>query len=350
MSAQPQWPRPQLAENLKVVVSAPEETGPQIIPVAGGKGGTGKSTLTANLGVGLAMLGHKVVLVDCDLGGADLHLFFDQIAPPRSLASFINKEYEQLNEVLLPTPNQNLRLVCGGNEMIGMANLSFKVKEKIIRHLRSLEADYVLIDLGAGSAFNTLDFFNISTEGILVCTPEPQARVDAYGFIKNAVYRQLYRLFDKGSDTYRSINQFARQAGARTGRIDELLENLAASEPLAASRAREHLSGFRPRLILNRVRNRRQIEEVQRFKDLVREYLSVEVEYLGFVRSDEKILDACEKRRPVLLDTPKAASSRDVYNVLLGGLGIKDLLHRYDAGNSRKMSQAAKAEAKFWQN
>ena len=131
MSAQPQWPGPRLADNLKLVVNVPAEKGPQIIPVAGGKGGTGKSTLTANLGVGLALLGHKVVLVDCDLGGADLHLFFDQIAPPRSLASFINKEYDQLADVLLPTPNQNLRLVCGGNEMIGMANLSFKVKEKI---------------------------------------------------------------------------------------------------------------------------------------------------------------------------------------------------------------------------
>ena len=89
---------------------------------------------------------------------------------------------------------------------------------------------------------------------------------------------------------------------------------------------------------------------MQRFRDLVREYLSVEVDYLGYVRSDDKILDACEKRRPVLLDTPKAAASRDIYNVLLGGMGVKDLLHRYDAGNSRKMTQAAKAEAKFWQN
>ena len=71
-----------------------------IWPVAGGKGGTGKSTLTANLGVGLSLLGYKVILVDGDLGGADLPLFFDQISPPRSLSSFLTKEVPSLNDGL----------------------------------------------------------------------------------------------------------------------------------------------------------------------------------------------------------------------------------------------------------
>ena len=83
--------------------------------------------------------------------------------------------------------------------------------------------------------------------------------MDVYGFIKNVVYRQIYRLFDKGSETYASIAQFARQAGARTGRVSELIEHLVQKEPLAAACARECLNAFQPRLILNRVRNRRQI-------------------------------------------------------------------------------------------
>jgi flagellar biosynthesis protein FlhG len=58
-----------------------------IWPVAGGKGGTGKSTLTANIGVGLSLLGYKVIIVDGDLGGADLHLFFDQVSPPKRARS-----------------------------------------------------------------------------------------------------------------------------------------------------------------------------------------------------------------------------------------------------------------------
>jgi flagellar biosynthesis protein FlhG len=168
-----------------------------IWPIAGGKGGTGKSTITANMGVALALLGYKVILVDGDLGGADLHLFFNQIAPPRSISNFLTKDVETLRDVVLSTPSANLKIVCGGNEMVGLANLPYLVKEKLLRHIQGLDADFILLDLGAGTSYNTLDLFALSDEGIIVCTPEPQARVDAYGFIKNTVYRRLRRRFAK---------------------------------------------------------------------------------------------------------------------------------------------------------
>ena len=98
---------------------APTKT---IWPIARGKGGTGKSTLVANIGVGLSLLGYKVILLDCDLGGADLYLFSDQIAPARSLSHFLTKETTSLKEVLLPAPSENLKIVCGCSEMIGLAN------------------------------------------------------------------------------------------------------------------------------------------------------------------------------------------------------------------------------------
>ena len=160
--------RKPISDTIVLDAAVPQTT---IWPIAGGKGGTGKSTLTANMGVGLALLGYKVILVDGDLGGADLHLFFDQIAPARSLSHFLTKEASSLKEVLLPTPSENLKLICGGNEMIGLANLPYMVKEKLVRHIMTLDADYVLIDLGAGTSFNTLDFFSLSNEGLIVCTP-----------------------------------------------------------------------------------------------------------------------------------------------------------------------------------
>ncbi|MFH1571411.1 MAG: P-loop NTPase [Gemmatimonadota bacterium] len=319
-----------------------------IWPVAGGKGGTGKSTLTANLGVGLSLLGYKVILVDGDLGGADLHLFFDQISPPRSLGSFLTKEVPTLQDVLLPTPNENLRIICGGSELVGMANLSYTAKAKLIRHIQALDADYVLIDLGAGSAYNTLDIFTLSNDGIIVCTPEPHARVDAYGFIKNTVYRRLRRHFSRNEVVQSAIAAFARQAGRRSGKVSEMVDSLSVIDPLAAEEANELLHTYRPKLILNRVRSRRHIEEVNRFLALVEEYLSTRLEYIGYVRNDDRILEACERRRPVLLHSPKAAASTDLYNVLLTGLQVPDRLHRFSAGQYRKLSQVAKAEAKFW--
>lgn len=257
-----------------------------------------------------------MILVDGDLGGADLHLFFDQVSPPRSLSTFLMREMDSLQDVLLPTPNENLRIICGGGELVGMANLSYAAKTKLIRHIQSLDADYVLIDLGAGSAFNTLDIFALSDEGIIVTTPEPQARVDAYGFLKNTVYRKLKRLFKKNQAATAAIATFAREAGRKSGRMEDLLESLSSADPLTGQQARDMLEGYRPKLILNRVRSKRHIDEVQRFVQLVRQYLSTQVEYVGYVRNDDKVLDACERRRPVVLNAPKTAAATDMYSIL----------------------------------
>jgi len=126
------------------------------------------------MGVALSLLGYKVIIVDGDLGGADLHLFFDEVSPPKSLSTFLTQEVATLPEVLLPTPKENLRITCGGIELVGMANLSHAAKSKLIRHIQSLDTDYVIVDLGAGSAYNTLDIFALSDEGIIVTTPEPR--------------------------------------------------------------------------------------------------------------------------------------------------------------------------------
>jgi flagellar biosynthesis protein FlhG len=341
-------PDPAPATPSKVIVLDTKVPDTVIWPVAGGKGGTGKSTLTANMGVALSLLGYKVIIVDGDLGGADLHLFFDQVSPPRSLGTFLTREVDTLQDVLLPTPNENLRIICGGSELVGMANLSYAAKAKLIRHIRSLDADFVLIDLGAGSAYNTLDIFTLSEAGIIVTTPEPQARVDAYGFLKNTVYRKLKRLFAKDEEAAETIAAFAREAGRKSGRIEDLVDRLTATDAEAGERARQMLADYRPKLILNRVRSKRHIDEVHRFAQLVRQYLSTEVEYVGYVRNDDKILDACEKRRPVVLHSPKSSAATDLYGVLMNGLGVSDRLHRFEPRQSRKLSQVAKAEAKFW--
>ncbi len=66
------------------------------------------------------------------------------------------------------------------------------------------------------------------------------------------------------------------------------------------------------------------------------------------VRSDMKILDPCERRRPLMIDNPKAPASRDICTMLMQGLQIPDRLHRFEAESCRKMAEAAKAEVKYW--
>jgi MinD-like ATPase involved in chromosome partitioning or flagellar assembly len=155
-------------------------------------------------------------------------------------------------------------------------------------------------------------------------------------------------LFRKNDPVTDVIGEFARAAGRRSGRVADLLLRIGEIDPVAMEDGRQMLADDRPRLLLNHVRSRRHIDEVDRFVTLVREYLSTELDYIGYVRNDDKILDACERRRPVMLTAPKSAAASDVYNVLMNGLSVPDRSHRFEAKQHRKLAQVAKAEARFW--
>ena len=318
----------------------------KIWAVAGGKGGTGKTVITSNLGVGLAILGYKVILIDGDLGGADLHLSFGMPVPKRNLNDFLSGRVSSLNDVLLPTQSANLSLICGGSELIGLANLPYQRKEKLKRHINQLDADFILVDLGAGIAYNTLDFFAISNEGFIVCNPEPQAKIDAYAFIKNAVYRRVLQAFGRNTLLKDLILNFGNN-GPRTLKIRDLINLIRDEVPAYGDKAQEIVDTFRPKLIMNKVRKKTQLEDARRFVYLVREYLSIEMEYLGHIEYDERVMDACEKMRPFLLEQPTSRVSLSIYNTLFN-LGIEDRQLRYDKKTYKKMSKGVKLESRLW--
>lgn len=318
----------------------------RIWAVAGGKGGTGKTMVTTNLGVGLAILGYKVILIDGDLGGADLHLSFGMPVPKRSLNDFLSGRVASLNDVLLPTHSANLSLICGGSELIGLANLPHQRKEKLKRHINQLDADFILVDLGAGTSYNTLDFFVISNEGIIVCNPEPQAKIDAYSFVKNAVYRRLLQAFGRNTRLKDLIIAFGNNA-QRALKIRDLLALIHTEMPQYGPKATEIIHTFRPKLIMNKVRKKSQLEDADRFVYLVREYLSVEMDYLGHIEYDDRVVDACEKMHPYLLDQPTSKVSLSIYNTLFN-MGIHDRQLRYDKKTYKKMSHGVKLESRLW--
>ena len=316
--------------------------------VAGGKGGTGKTVLTSNLGVGLAILGYKVILIDADLGGADLHLSFGMPVPKRNLNDFLSGRLPNLEDVILPTPSSNLSIICGGSELIGLANLSHQRKENLKRHIKNLDADFILVDLGAGTAFNTLDFFVISNEGIIVCNPEPQAKIDAYAFVKNAVYRRLLQHFGRNTILREIILNFGN-SGQRATKIRNLIEKLGDHRPEYGEQAQHLADCFSPKLIMNKVRKKSQLEDAERFVYLVQEYLSVQMEYLGHIEYDERVVDACENMRPFLLEQPTSKVSKSIYNILFA-LGVTDRQLRYDRKSYRKMSRGVALESRLWKD
>ena len=324
-----------------------EATNKKVWTFAGGKGGTGKTAMTANIGIALATMGYRVILVDADLGGANLHTVLNIKHPKVTLSDFINRRVDNLNIILLNTPSENLKLISGGSDMVGLANIPFQSKIRLQRHLKQLEADFILLDLGAGTNFNTLDFFVLSNEGFVVCNPEPTAKINSYTFLKSVVYRLIEQEFKKGSMIRDVIIKEARNNKNGSLPIPELLKRIHDVDALSSLKIKKRLSLYQPKIIMNKLRRFSQEYEGSQLAELTVKYLGVSLEYLGMVRDDYHVVDSSEIMMPFVLQFPGCPASKDIYT-LLGKLGIEDKLGRFAIKRSTKLKRYIKSERRYW--
>lgn len=167
-----------------------------IVSIGSGKGGVGKSIIAANLSMLMAKRGKRVVLADLDVGGADAHILFGMLNPPRTLTDFIDRRVQRLDEVLQPiSAHPFLQLLPGTGDTLATANLPYAKKKRLIRHFSQLQADVIVVDIGAGTSYHALDFFLMADHYVTVATPDPTSVLDLYRFIKLAAIRRVLSAF-----------------------------------------------------------------------------------------------------------------------------------------------------------
>lgn len=288
--------------------------------VGGGKGGVGKSVVTANIGCALAKAGKEVMLVDADLGGANLHTYFGIKYPPRGLDDFIKGRIASLDETAIPTPLPNLRLICAAGEFVGIANPAYAQKQKLIKHIRALKADHIIVDLGAGSTYNVLDFFAISNEGIIVMAPEPASIQNAYVFLKSFVYRRVMRLF-ADDPVITGVIKEATDSRSRNSvkSFSDLCERVSRQDMDAAHRALSEIKSYRPRLLLNMAVSKDDLRVIDAFKSAAKAFLSIEAAPAGVIYSNPSIKAAARRMRPFMLDESATDAHRDM-NAIVANL------------------------------
>ncbi|MBI2412619.1 MAG: P-loop NTPase [Deltaproteobacteria bacterium] len=287
--------------------------------VGGGKGGVGKSIATANIGCALAQRGKEVVLVDADLGGANLHTYFGIKHPEKGLDDFLKGRAESLEDTAVETDVKGLRLITGGGEFLGIANPAFAQKQKLISHIKALKADFILVDLGAGSTYNILDFFAVSNEGIVVLVPEPAAIQNAYIFLKSFVYRRLQRLFADNEDIARMVRDAtdARSGGA-VKTFSDLCEKIASRDRDAARSAITEIKSFRPRVLLNMAASREDLKVVDAFRSAATAFLSLDTDFIGVLYSRPSVKAAARRMRPFMCDKSADDAHRDMAGIIEG--------------------------------
>jgi len=279
----------------------------KIWAVGGGKGGVGKSLVSANVAICLALMGNKVVAVDLDLGGANLHTCLGLPIPQMTLSDYVSKKITNFEDLLVSTPIQNLKIISGAQDELGMANLKHMHKNQIIRKLTELDADYILFDLGAGTAFNTIDFFITADKGILVVLPEPTSIENTYRFIKSVFYRRL-KMVEGVADIEPMILESMNAKITSGGQSSpaELIKKIAEINPEVGLRVKAEMAQFRPNLIINQVRSQADIDIGYSIQSICRRYFGIEMTFPGYLDYDQSVWQSVRKRKPLLIEFPNS--------------------------------------------
>jgi flagellar biosynthesis protein FlhG len=292
-------------------VAAPR-TRRQVWSIGGGKGGIGKSLLAASVGWQLARMGRRVVLVDADLGGANLHTCLGLPEPKFTLSDFVEHRVERIEEVLVPSGIPNLALVSGALDHLDAADPKYAQKMRLLRHIQAMDVDYAILDLGAGTHRNVLDFFLVADHGILVLVPEPSAVENVYRFVKAAFWRRVRNV--AAVYGFEATLQAVLGEGSWKSPV-EVLEALSARSAEAGELLREQLRAFRPCLVVNQARTWQDAQIGEAVVGAWRRFFGLELDYLGHVEYDDEFWRTVRARRPLLLGQRVGAAEIGVARV-----------------------------------
>ncbi len=275
-----------------------ERTPPRIIALGGGKGGVGKSVLSANIAVALAEFGNDVVLVDADLGMANTHTLFSIERPGKGLGAVLDHDVQSLEDAWIETGIANLRLIPGTSASPGTANINHGQKQKLLRQIRSLKADIVLIDCGAGAAFNTLDFFALATNRVVVVTPQITSIQNAYGFFKSAVHRILVQA--AGDRERKEVVKRALDQARGMARVPEVVARLSEEDAELGAALQSQLDHFGASVIGNYIYAPKEEAIIQTMGRLCRDFLGIQAPTLGVIPASKHMHASVNARVPLL--------------------------------------------------
>lgn len=283
-----------------------------IWPIGGGKGGSGKSFLASSLGRLLAKSGKKTLLIDLDLGAANLHTMVSVPYPEKCFSDFIINKIKSLEDTVLETPFPNLFLISGAHDSLDIANLPYDKKKKTLRAISKLQYEYIVLDLGAGTAFNTLDFFLASRNGIFITTPEPTSIENVYRLMR-AIYLRRIRHFFSATDFKALEKKVKQHMGEDSFNKPEHIVSVVRKEyPEKYDLIKKDFQSFEFKLILNQLRKQDNPALGEQICRIIKKHLGFSVDFAGNIAYDEHVHDAICQRLCFLDRYPHTRAANDL--------------------------------------
>lgn len=240
------------------------KTSAKVITVTSGKGGVGKTNVTINLAISLSKLGYRVVVIDADLGLANIDVVLG-IMPKYSLVDII-KNGKNVLDVLTTGPNK-VKFISGGSGVEELTRLSQLELENFVRNIGLLDkiADVILIDTGAGISENVLRFAMAADDVVVVTTPEPTATTDAYALIKAIGVR------NKNKTIRLVVNKTETAIEAQTA--------------------------------------------MQKLNNVAKKFLQVKLSFLGYISNDPFVSKAVKQQKPFVVVYPECTASKNLTEI-----------------------------------
>jgi len=246
----------------------------RVITVTSGKGGVGKTNVTLNLAIKMQREGKRVVILDADLGLANIEVLFGII--PKSNLLEVVRGQKIITEVITEGP-EGIKFISGGSGIQELTNLNELQLNYFIQNLSLLDkmADVILIDTGAGISETVLTFVKTADDVVLVCTPEPTAITDAYAMLK-----------------------------VLKSKSDEEVKNI--------------------KLIINSIQSKEEGNEIsEKLQNVAEKFLDMTVEDIGRIPFDPMLSKAVKMQRPITLEYPKSQFSKALDKVV-ENLSVKE--------------------------
>ncbi|MBR0060966.1 MAG: AAA family ATPase [Selenomonadaceae bacterium] len=233
----------------------------RVIAITSGKGGVGKTSLAVNLAVALQLAGQRVMLIDSDIGMANVNLLMGSVTN-RSLIDLLDDAVEL--EDVIEDGVAGVKYISGVAAIEAALSLNRAEQRKLHKKLGRCSdlANIIIIDTGAGLNRNVIEFILASEEVLLITTPEPTALADAYAVIK------AYTTYTERCNI---------------------------------------------KLVVNRIHDEEECEDVdEKINQTTKKFLGMSIDCLGYIYEDRAVLEAVHKQEPFIIANPKAPASRCV--------------------------------------
>lgn len=293
---------------------------PRVWAVGGCKGGVGKSVVACNLAVMLAKTGKRALLVDADLGAANLHTLIGDTEARRTLSAFIKAECDDLSLAIGKTEIPMLDIISGARDSLDAASLGEHKVARLREGIKNVAYDYVVLDTAPGTTNVILDVFMTANEGLLVVTPEPTSVENAYRFIKCLILRRIKKIHESDeSGRLKMVLQkiLHKKKDLRPRTIGSLLDELRAHDHGQGAILRELLRDTNLHIVVNQTRRPEDGALGYSMERACNDFFGLRVDFLGHIPYGDSVVESVRNRKPLIINYSDSEPAKNMEGIFL---------------------------------